>query len=310
MAPTHVRVLVVDDEPLQARPLCAGLRNSGIDVTEVTSLSDARSVLETYSFHLIVIDRQLRTPTGIEEGLDLCREIRAAGLSSRIVIFTNLASAAEHREGWAAGADDYIEKTWAAEVAIARCEAHLARISVEHTSGSVRQFAVDGLEPGRHLVVDERAAIVARAEDFDLVRGGGLRKPHLDYDEREHFKKAKMTDLDLAVFFHLYLHRNKWISEYDLLREVWAYSDLRLAELASNPDSNSGLVHTTIARIRRKIDTRLSGGQGQKSGFNDRGSWAYIATSNHEGQESVSYRFNAGDSEVTLEGVSPILKPS
>jgi DNA-binding response OmpR family regulator len=307
MTETNFSVLVVDDEPLQVRPLCQGLRAIGGEVVEMTSLDSARDVIKERQFDLFVLDRELRTPLGVDDGLDLCREIRDSGHPARIVIYTNLASATEHREGWAAGADDYIEKTWAAEIAIARCQAHLSRTMRESPTGDIKRYAIDGLPDNRHLVVDERAIVVARAEDFDLVRKGGLVKLHLDYEDRERLRKTKMTDLDLAVFFHLYRNQDEWVSEYDLLREVWAYSELRLKEMASNPDANSGLVHTTIARIRRKIDTRMSDAHDLKKDFHDRGNWAYIATSSHAGQEVVSYKFIGGDSDIHVESASPVL---
>jgi hypothetical protein len=64
---------------------------------------------------------------------------------------------------------------------------------------------------------------------------------------------------------------------------------------------------TTIARIRRKIDTRMSDTRDLKKNFHDRGNWAYIATSSHAGQEVVSYKFIGGDSDIRVESASPVL---
>lgn len=294
-------VLVVDDQPAQTRPLCAALRARTWRVTEVASLEAARQALAGEVFSLVVLDRELHVGAGKQDGMDLCREIRSLGIPSRVVFYTNLVSPAEHRAGWTAGADDYIEKAWSIDVAMARCEAHLTRGPQPSSVGGVgvKRFIHPQLSPGQHLIVDENTLTVARAEDLGIVRQGGLNKLSLSADDRERYKRVKMTDLDLAVFFHLYARPDEWVSEQTLLRDVWAYSELRISRMMEDPDANSGLVQTTLARIRRKVDTRLDPPEAKHS-FDNRRPWAYVETSSASEQTFVGYRFNAASSRLAV----------
>lgn len=293
------KVLLVDDEPAQVARLGEEMVAVGHHVDRAGTLEDARTYLALHTYDLIILDRELKTPSGTDDGLTLCAEIRASGISARIIFYTNLVSPTDHRLGWSAGADDYMEKGWPLEVTLARCEAHLARpIFPAQDKQSAKVYNHAGIAEGRQLVVDETSLVVSRKEDFELAKHGGLIKPKLDHDRREHYKKVKMTDLDLAVFFHLYRQPDSWVTEQDLLRDVWGYSQARIDSMMENPDLNSGLVHTTISRMRRKIDTRLERKKDRSVSVPSARPWAFISTSNDEGQTSVSYKFNGTDSIV------------
>ena len=300
------RILILDDQPKQTRALCDALRANGNHVDEATTFDAARQFISANDYQLFVLDREVLTPEGPEDGLELCREIRDQGIPARIVFFTNLMTPSDHREGWEAGADDYIEKSWSSDVAIARCEAHLIRESTNTSVGSAKRYAHPLVEPGRHLVVDGASFIISRAQTFNLLRQGGIAKHRFSYEERELYKKTKMTDLDVAVFFYLYGRRNSWVSEEELLTDVWGYSELRVAQMMEDPDSNSGLVHTTISRIRRKIDSRIE--QPDKtSGSGNKKPWAYVQTNAADEQVRVRYRFNTKEVEIADFPVEPLV---
>ena len=295
-------ILIVDDQPLQVQFLQTALKADGHNIDYAKDLKSARDFVSSKIYSLIILDREIVKDYGAEDGLHFCREFRDMGASSRIVFFTNLVSPSEHREGWAAGADDYIEKSWAPEVALARCRAHLSRV-LPHAvdSGTLKVFTHPDIAEDRDLLIEEASLTVSRREDFELVRHGGLMKARLEYEERERYKKAKMTDIDLAVFFTLYKRPLEWFSEQDLLRQVWGYSEQRIEKMISDPDSNSGLVHTTVSRIRRKVDTRLERKATHHSRLDNIRPWAFIETSNDETQSSVSYRFNPRTYDVGLQ---------
>lgn len=293
------KVLLVDDEPTQVAQLRDEIVALGHSVDTAESLQRARALLDENTYNLIVLDRELKTPVGTDDGLTLCTEIRAAGAAARIIFFTNLVSPTDHRLGWSVGADDYMEKAWPIEVTLARCEAHLSRPAIPlREQNSAKVYDLPGLSEGRQLVVDVTSLVVARKEDFELIKHGGLIKPKLEHEVREHYKKVKMTDLDLAVFFHLYRHPDTWITEQDLLRDVWGYSQTRIDAMIANPDLNSGLVHTTISRMRRKIDTRLDRAKDPSVSVPNSRPWAFIATSHDEDQTFVSYKFSGVESNA------------
>lgn len=296
------KILLVDDRPEQMAALRDGLIAHNCDVRIAHTIADARA-FDAHDFDLIVLDREIRTTAGVEDGLELCREMRAAGVAARIVFFTNLVSSIEHREGWVAGADDYIEKTWPSGTVLARCLAHLerARPRAEASSAVVR-YAHPELGPERALVVDEESLFVARQEDFDFMRQGMIKKRQLSDEARKRFAALKITTMDQALFFHLYNKPDQWVSEAELMRHVWGHSEMLIQSMLSNPDANGGQVPTGVSRIRRKLDTRI-GADGAKA-FGGRSQWAFIETGATVDQ-GVSYRFARRQLEVSQLAAAP-----
>lgn len=307
-----LQILFVDDQPNQVKALASALAQDGHSIDHATDLAGARRRIVEQNYSLIVLDREIKTREGLEDGLSLCREFRSMGASCRIVFYTNLVSPSDHREGWAAGADDYIEKTWPHDIALARCKAHLSRVSARKSDSWVaRIFSDPRVAEVSYLVVDEAALVVSRREDFELVRQGSLLKARMSHDERERYKRVKMTDLDLAVFFALYKRPNEWVTEEELLREVWGYSDRRIESMMTDPDTNSGLVHTTISRIRRKVDTRLERHPESASRMDNLRPWAFVETNSDPSLASVSFRFAASRlSEGEFAVPSPLIAKS
>jgi DNA-binding response OmpR family regulator len=71
---------------------------------------------------MVILDRMLPDADGVE----LCREIRAARSETMIMMLTAKDALAEKLEGLGAGADDYMTKPFAFEELLARLEASFA----------------------------------------------------------------------------------------------------------------------------------------------------------------------------------------
>ncbi|MFZ1499895.1 MAG: response regulator, partial [Giesbergeria sp.] len=69
------QVLLLEDDPAIARTVAYALEREGLQVTHSLLLHDARKLWSAGGFDLLVLDVGL--PDG--SGLDLCREVRAAG---------------------------------------------------------------------------------------------------------------------------------------------------------------------------------------------------------------------------------------
>ncbi len=117
------RVLVVEDEAKLAEILGTALRGQGYEVTIATRGDDAaRMLLDGDSrWSLVVLDRML---PGID-GIELCRRVRAAHLSTPIILLTALESVDERVIGLDAGANDYLPKPFALKELYARIRALL-----------------------------------------------------------------------------------------------------------------------------------------------------------------------------------------
>jgi len=101
-----MRVLAVEDDPILADGLAAGLRLAGVAVDMVACCADARAALETTPFDAVVLDVML--PDG--SGLDLLKELRAAGNRTPVLLLTALDEVRNRIEGLDKGADDYLGK--------------------------------------------------------------------------------------------------------------------------------------------------------------------------------------------------------
>ncbi len=101
-----MRLLVVEDDPVLADGLKAGLRLAGATVDALENCADARAALEVAQFDAIVLDVML--PDG--SGLDLLKELRAGGDRTPVLLLTALDDVTNRINGLDTGADDYLGK--------------------------------------------------------------------------------------------------------------------------------------------------------------------------------------------------------
>lgn len=100
------RVLIVEDDPAQARLVQLLVTSAGLGVAGTAETAEAAVVLAPQA-DVILMDYQLR---GGRTGLDALREIRAAGLQASVVLMTGHGSERVAAEALHLGATDYIIK--------------------------------------------------------------------------------------------------------------------------------------------------------------------------------------------------------
>jgi two-component system response regulator PilR (NtrC family) len=103
---TSPRILVVDDEPDLRELLEITLVKMGLDVDSAESLGDARSLLATRDYALVLTD--MRLPDGL--GIELVREIASANKNLPVAVLTAFGSADNAVAALKAGAFDYLSK--------------------------------------------------------------------------------------------------------------------------------------------------------------------------------------------------------
>lgn len=104
-----MRILIVEDSGPTRDLLVRALESDGAAVTTAARLATGLRQAETVEFDVIVLDLML--PDG--DGLDLCRRIRADGVTTPILCLTARAEVADRVQGLDAGADDYLRKPFA-----------------------------------------------------------------------------------------------------------------------------------------------------------------------------------------------------
>jgi len=114
-----MRVLIAEDDSELAEVLATGLRRENMAVDIALTGDVAEEKLTATDYDVLVLDRDL---PGIH-GDDLCRQVVAAGIATRILMLTAAGSVGDRVAGLTLGADDYLAKPFAFAELVARIRA-------------------------------------------------------------------------------------------------------------------------------------------------------------------------------------------
>jgi phosphate regulon transcriptional regulator PhoB len=161
------RVLIVEDEPDIRDLLAFHLEREGYHVTRSRSGADALRQVRARPPDLILLDLMLPELGG----LDVCRRLREdpRTASVPIVMLTARGEEVDRILGLELGADDYIVKPFSPKEVVARVRAVLRRAGARDGAAPV----VSGrlvIDPDRHTVHVDAAAIELTPKEFDLLR--------------------------------------------------------------------------------------------------------------------------------------------
>ena len=118
-----MRVLVVEDSRRLAGIIKRGLLEEGYVVDSAFDGEEAEYMAETTPFDVIVLDIMLPK----KDGLAVCRDLRAKGVNTPILMLTAKDSVEDKVSGLDSGADDYLVKPFAFSELLARLRALLRR---------------------------------------------------------------------------------------------------------------------------------------------------------------------------------------
>ncbi|NYI03138.1 response regulator transcription factor [Allostreptomyces psammosilenae] len=166
-----MRVLVVEDEQLLADAVATGLRREAMAVDVVYDGQAALDRVRVNEYDVVVLDRDLP----LVHGDDVCREVVALGLATRVLMLTASADVSDRVEGLELGADDYLPKPFAFSELIARVRALGRRAT--HPLPPVLERAGIRLDPSRKEVVRDGRPVHLAPKEFAvlevLLRAGG-----------------------------------------------------------------------------------------------------------------------------------------
>ncbi len=124
-----MQLLVVEDDPVVGRALRQGFCEANHECEWARDGERGLELAKTQQFDAIVLDLLLpRRP-----GLEILKELRAAGIQTPVLLLTALGAVDERVAGLSAGADDYIVKPFAFPELMARLQA-VCRRSVTRPS--------------------------------------------------------------------------------------------------------------------------------------------------------------------------------
>jgi two-component system, OmpR family, phosphate regulon response regulator OmpR len=116
-------VLVIDDDDRIRDLLARYLNQHDFVVATARSAEDARDVLATLKFDLLVLDVMMPGQSGVE----LTKALRAEGVDIPILLLTAMGEADDRIKGLESGADDYLTKPFEPRELLLRVQAILRR---------------------------------------------------------------------------------------------------------------------------------------------------------------------------------------
>ena len=158
-----MRILVVDDDAGVRQAVGRALAFEGYDVTQAGDGSEALRLVAVERPDAMVLDVVMAEVGGLE----VCRELRAAGDDLPILVLTARHTVADRVAGLDAGADDYLVKPFALEELLARLRALLRRS--EASADEVLTLGDLTLAPGPCLVDRAGAPVELTRTEFNLL---------------------------------------------------------------------------------------------------------------------------------------------
>jgi two-component system OmpR family response regulator len=156
-----VRVLVIEDDERLADVLARGLADAGHDVVVRHTGPDGLDAAMADAYDALVLDWMLPG----QDGPAVCRELRARGNHTAVLMLTARHDVADRVGGLDAGADDYLTKPFALDELLARLRV-FARRRGEHGVLIVGDLVIDR---ERRTVALGDVGVDVTAREFDLL---------------------------------------------------------------------------------------------------------------------------------------------
>ncbi|PJE65539.1 DNA-binding response regulator [Candidatus Saccharibacteria bacterium CG10_big_fil_rev_8_21_14_0_10_47_8] len=159
-----MRILVIEDEHKIAAAIRQGLTQEKYAVDVEYDADSGLGAALNEGYDVVIIDRML---PGSMEGLDICREVRKAGIHTPIIILSAKDQTRDRVNGLNAGADDYLIKPFSFEELLARIRALLRR--PQDTQGNTLKVADLTLDTLNYNVRRGQRPIKVSAKEFALL---------------------------------------------------------------------------------------------------------------------------------------------
>ena len=160
-----IKILLIEDEPKTVQSLKQGLEENKYDVSIAYDGHMGKQLALAHTYQLIVSDIII---PGIN-GLDLCRELRAQGIQTPILMLTALSTTDDKLNGFEAGADDYLPKPFDFKELLARVKALIKRSNQTILDAQVLKFADLEMDLNSSLVSRAGLMIHLTSKEFQLL---------------------------------------------------------------------------------------------------------------------------------------------
>jgi DNA-binding response OmpR family regulator len=206
------RIAIVEDELKLRAILKEGLETEGYDVDAFATAESAEEKIlqKSASYSLIILDLMLPG----KKGSDLCRDLRAKGIATPILILTARGAIVDKVEVLDAGADDFVTKPFSFEELLARIRALLRRPQALKQERLL--YGLLALDAGTREVRKGNKALILTATEFDLFylliehKGQVVSRDSIS----NHLWELDSADLGNVVDVHISNLRKK-LDDYD-----------------------------------------------------------------------------------------------
>jgi two-component system response regulator MprA len=164
------RILIVDDDAPVRRMLARTIAAEGYAVDEAGDGAAALIAVDRASPDLVVLDVAM---PGLD-GIEVCRRVRAKGLSIPVLLVTARDAVADRVAGLDAGADDYLTKPFDSDELLARIRALLRRGKPVGMIRSVGTLSLDMASRRVHVGERELELTAREAALLELL----MRRPN------------------------------------------------------------------------------------------------------------------------------------
>ena len=192
MSTTKRRILLVEDEPSLVMTLGDLLASEGHQVRAISDGQEGFEVACRHDFELLILDVMLPN----KNGFDICREVRARGIQTPILMLTARGQIIDKVLGLKLGADDYLTKPFDAMELLARVEALLRRSSASSVAKLPETFRFG------NVIVDFRRTQVKR-----------------------NGQRVELSAREFELLRYFIQQRDVTLSRQQLLRDVWGYDE-------------------------------------------------------------------------------------
>lgn len=208
------KILLVEDETSVVDFIMKGLTEAGYEVSVALNGETAIQMATTSNFDLFILDIMLPGKSGLE----VCKEIRARGVTSPVIFLTALGTSENIALGLNIGADDYLVKPFKFIELYARINALLRRSPAKTDS--------DDLQKNIYFI-------------SDLVLNDDSKTVHRNNEN------INLTATEYRLLLALMKSKGKVLSRMELLESAW--------EINFNLGTN--VVDVYINYLRKKIDS-------------------------------------------------------
>jgi len=192
-----IKILLIEDEPKTVQSLKQGLEENNYDVSIAYDGNMGKQLALAHTYQLIVSDIII---PGIN-GLDLCRELRAQGIQTPILMLTALSTTDDKLNGFEAGADDYLPKPFDFKEFLARVKALIKRSNQTILDAQVLKFA--------DLEMDLNSSLVSRAGQM-----------------------IHLTSKEFQLLEYFLRNQEKVISKAEIAENIWEVEDENSSNLS------------------------------------------------------------------------------